>query len=232
MTYVLHYAPDNASFIIRMALEELGVPYQTVLVDRSRNMQHSEAYRRLNPAGMIPALETPQGVLFETCAILLWLADHHRALAPTSDHPDRGDFLKWLFFSATNIQGGLRLTFYPEKFTGRSADAQQALRTGMRQQLSTHLALIEDQAATGWSWLDGQAPSVLGLHVAACLRWCALYPELGQDWFDLGRYPTLRAMVRDMETRPAIARAAAAEGLGAHPFSDPQPADPPEGSAQ
>ena len=50
----LHYAPDNASLIVRLALEEAGLPYRTVLVDRAANAQRSPAYMALNPAGRIP----------------------------------------------------------------------------------------------------------------------------------------------------------------------------------
>ena len=81
--YRLHYAPDNASLIIRLALEELGQAYETTLVNRQAQVQRSAAYRALNPNGLIPVLETPDGPMFETAAILLWLADRHGALAPS-----------------------------------------------------------------------------------------------------------------------------------------------------
>ena len=98
MTYRLHYAPDNASLIIRLALEELELPYETVLVDRARTAQQSAEYLALNPNGLIPVLETPHGALFETGAILLWLADTEGKLAPPPESAARGNFLKWLFF--------------------------------------------------------------------------------------------------------------------------------------
>ena len=80
MTYILHYAPDNASLIIRLALEHAQVPYRDVLVDRAAVAQRSAEYLALNPNGLIPVLETPEGPLFETGAILLWLADTHGSL--------------------------------------------------------------------------------------------------------------------------------------------------------
>ena len=80
--YVLHYAPDNASQIIRIVLEEMGLPYRTALVDRATKAQDSAAYRAVNPTGLIPALQTPQGTLFETGAILLWLTEVHGQMAP------------------------------------------------------------------------------------------------------------------------------------------------------
>ena len=44
MTYRLHYAPDNASLIIRLVLEELGVPYATALIDRAARGQKAPEY--------------------------------------------------------------------------------------------------------------------------------------------------------------------------------------------
>jgi hypothetical protein len=76
--YRLHYAPDNASLIIRLTLEEMGLPYQAVLVDRHSRAQKGAPYLALNPHGRIPVLETPEGAIYETGAILLWLADRHR----------------------------------------------------------------------------------------------------------------------------------------------------------
>ena len=58
---VLHYAPDNASLIVRLALEQLRLPYETRLIDRAAAEQTSAAYRQLNPAGLIPVLETADG---------------------------------------------------------------------------------------------------------------------------------------------------------------------------
>ncbi|MEL7132127.1 MAG: glutathione S-transferase N-terminal domain-containing protein [Pseudomonadota bacterium] len=113
MSYVLHYAPDNASLIVRLALDMLAAPYKTVLVDRSRQEQRGATYRALNPNGLIPTLETPQGTLFETGAILLWLVDQHRDLGAQVRDPDRGDFLKWLFFCANTVHPHMQLLFTP-----------------------------------------------------------------------------------------------------------------------
>ena len=101
--YRLHYAPDNASLVIRLVLEEMALPYETTLVDRARKEQEGAAYRALNPNGLIPVLVTPQGPIFETAAILLWLADTHGRMAPRSDSPERAAFLKWLFFLSNTL---------------------------------------------------------------------------------------------------------------------------------
>ena len=85
----LYYAPDNASLILRLALEEASIPYETVLVDRAKRAQKSPNYLALNPAGKIPTLVTPKGPMAETAACLLWLSDTHpdADLGPTPDAP-------------------------------------------------------------------------------------------------------------------------------------------------
>ncbi len=231
-TYRLHYAPDNASLIIRLALEELGVPYDTVLVDRAAQGQKAPAYLRLNPAGLIPVLETPDGPVFETGAILLWLADRHGGLGPAPDSAERAAFLKWLFFTSNTLHVALRLRFYPDQYVGADTAAQKILREGMKTQIARHLDLLEATAAEGHAWLGGPTPSVLDFYLACLVRWARLYPGAEDNsWFDIGGWPYLLAMLRRLEDCSAVAAAIHAEGLGDRPFTAPAYAKPPEGSA-
>ncbi len=230
MTYVLHYAPDNASLIIRLALAHRGLPYRTTLVDRACAAQTKPAYRALNPNGLIPVLETPQGALFETGAILLWLADTHGGLGPAPNDPVRGDFLKWLFFASNTIHPALRMLFYPEKYI--AADHATALCHGLQQQLHTSFATLNQIAETRPSWLGAAQPTVLDFYIAALLRWPALYPNTQtRTWFDLSAYSALHRLCAHLETLPCTHVLQNAEGLGITPFTAPQYPIPPEGSA-
>ncbi len=229
--YVLHYAPDNASLIIRLALQEMGLPFETRLVDRANSAQRSASYLALNPNGLIPVLETPDGPIFETGAILLWLADRHKQMAPTPDSPARGDFLKWLFFTSNTLHAALRMLFYPAKFIGDAPKDQAQLHAQGVTAISGHLDQLESLFAAPPVWMSHTQPSVLDLYVAVCLRWMALYPQGGTDWFSLSRWPALRALAQRIEQRPSSITAIQAEGLGNTPFSNPSYATPPEGSA-
>ncbi|OED49180.1 glutathione S-transferase family protein [Leisingera sp. S232] len=230
--YRLHYAPDNASLVIRLALEELGQPYECVLVDRRAETQNSAGYRALNPNGLIPVLETPDGPVFETAAILLWLADRHGAMAPATDSPDRAAFLKWLFFASNTLHADLRMLFYPDKYIGDAKADQDQLQTVLRQRLHQHLANLDQAAAQRPGWLGAPQPSVLDCYLACQIRWMALYPaQADKSWFTLTRYPSLLRICAGLENRPAVAKAQEAEGLGATPFTSPAFANPPEGSA-
>ena len=229
--YRLHYAPDNASLIIRLALEELGVAHETVLVDRPGRGQKSPEYLALNPAGLIPVLETPDGPIFETGAILLWLADRHGALAPRPDHPGRAAALKWLFFISNTLHPALRMTFYPGAYTGGDPGAHGGLRAHMQAEIAGHLDKLDIAAGDHPDLFDGAKPTVIGLYLGPLLRWMALYPRGETAWFDLEGWPRLAALARALERRASAQAAMTAEGLGPAPFTAPRPADPPEGSA-
>ncbi len=218
--YRLHYAPDNASLCVRLALEEIGIPFEAVLVDRKAKAQRSPEYLALNPNGLIPVLETPDGTLFETAAILLWLADRHNALFPAVGDPERADALKWLFWLSNTLHPALRMLFYAKKYA-KDAD-------GLRDATKARLIGLLDILADG---PDLTPPSVLACYVAPMLRWLALYPSGETDWFDLTRWPSLHRFAQAMDTRTATLSAVTAEGLGPTPFSAPSYPNPPEGSA-
>ncbi len=228
--YVLHYAPDNASQIIRMVLEELAVPYRTALVDRSTRAQDRPEYRAVNPTGLIPALETPQGAVFETAAILLWLTETHAAMAPAPGSALRGDFLKWLIFVANTLHADARLLFYPEAHAG-SAQALPGFRSQTEARILRHLGLLDTVAAQSPGYLVASDPSVLCYYICCLIRWITLYPADRRGWLDLARFPALFDLAETLQSRPAALRVALAEGLGPTVFTDPHFAVPPEGSA-
>lgn len=228
--YVLHYAPDNASLILRLALEEARLPYRCALVDRSTRQQDSAAYRALNPTGLIPTLITPDGPVSETGAALLYLVEQSPAtsgLGPLPGDPKRGAFLRWLFFLSNTLHADLRQLFYPEYYVPPGAEAGHRQKITAR--LIAHFALIDKIAAQDPPLFD--PPSALGLYTLALIRWPALYPKGGTGWFTLADFPALHRIALIAEARPATHAAQKAEGLGPTPFSAPHYASPPEGSA-
>ncbi len=218
----LHYAPDNASLCVRLALEMLELPYEAVLVDRSRGDHTSAAYLAMNPNGLIPTLETPQGVLFETAAILLWLSEREGKLFPAPGSPDRGAGLKWLFWLANELHASERVLFYSERLM--SAEHVGELDRSVHVQIRNHLHLL-DNAAPGWLADD----TILGCYLAPLLRWPVIYGN-NPGWLNLADYPNLLAFARRFEATEASRRCAEAEGLGDKPFSEPEYPNPPEGS--
>lgn len=223
--YTLHYAPDNASLIIRLVLDGAGLPYRTALVDRGMRQQDSAAYRALNPTGLIPTLETPQGPISETGAILLWLSDTHR-LGPGPADPDRPLFLRWLFFLSNTAHADLRQIFYPHQYA--PVDAHAAHLEIMSTRMLRHFGFLDAAARQHPRLFAAATP--LGVYTVTLTRWAALYPANAPRWLDLSAFPALLDLAQAQEARvetPVIARA---EGLGTDPFTRPEHPNPPEGS--
>lgn len=240
--HVLYHAPDNASLIVRMALEELDAPYETRLVDRASREQESAAYRRLNPNGLIPVCVIDGEPVFETGAILLTLSERHGALMPAPGAPGRAWLLKWLFFLSNTLHTDLRQAFYPTVYAGAAPDALQAHRAATEARVARGFQLIESALGeTPGPWLAGSrgpaprqaesGPTIADLYIAACVRWAQLYPVAAPILPDAARFTGVMALARALEARPAIRRACAADGIAAPFFSAPTYADPPEGSA-
>lgn len=228
MSYTLHFAPDNASLIVRIFLEEIGARYSCALVDRAKQEQSSAAYRNLNPNGLIPVLETDEGAIFETAAILLWLADRHEFGFPAPVTATRGAALKWLFFLSNTVHANLRILFYPEKYIDEKATS--ALRHGIQRNLIQYLQLLEAEIGPK-DYLLSDTPSATDIYLCTMVRWIQLYPINETDWFDLNQFPNIQNLAKRLETRPSVLSAAKAEGLGETVFSAPIYANPQIGSA-
>lgn len=223
--YRLHTAPDTAALIVRLALEELGQPYEAVPIRRAEGALDSAAYRRLNPTGLIPVLETPDGPIFETAAILLWLGERHGALAPAPGNASRAEFLKWLFFLSNTLHADLIRLFHPERYIGPDPALQAGLAACHAVRVNRHLALLDALGmAERPAWLSGTQPSVLGYYLAVLLRWSAMTPAGPAPWFELAAFPYLQGLAERLERRPAAQRATSADGLGPTPFSAPSAA--------
>ena len=114
----LHHAPSTASMVPHILLEEIGLPYQRVLVDRAGGEHKRPDYLRLNPNGLIPVLVDGEHVVYETAAIVLHLCDAHpdAKLAPASGSWERAHFHQWLMWLTNTLQASLILYFYPERW--------------------------------------------------------------------------------------------------------------------
>ncbi len=220
--YTLHFASDNASAIVRVALEELALPFRAVPVDRAAGQHKAPAYLAMNPAGRIPVLETPDGPIFETAAILLWLSDRHGGLFPAPDAPGRGAALAWLFYISNTLHPALIGVFHTERTA--PGDATFDVRARLACQAAQALDVLDAQApvALGPAPRGDTPPDARQIYLAFLMRWAALYPAGAAGWFAPGRWPRLQAMAADLEQRDSVARVALAEGLGPQTFTAPR----------
>lgn len=206
----LHHFPGNASMTPHVVLEELGVPYELVLVDRTTNAQRSPEYLKLNPNGKIPVLVDGDLVLYETAAIVLHLTDTHAGagLAPPLGTPERGLFYKWLMWLANTLHAEMPLYFYAERWADTPDAAAQ-----VQAHAEAHIAGMIDQldaelARHGGPWFLGERYSVLDPYVLMLARWTRGMARPARTLPQLGPY------LQRMLARPAVQRACVQEGLG------------------
>lgn len=212
----LHYYPSTAAMIPHIVLEELGIPYWRVLVDRSQNRHKEPAYLKLNPNGLIPVLTDGDLVLYETAAIVLHLCDTHPAarLAPEIGTPARAHFYKWLMWCTNTLQATLIVYFYPERWV-KEGNAEGAAEVKAKAQekvgglLDQLDALVADN---GGPWVLGQEYSALDAYVFTLCRWTRNFPQgKARERAHLGPY------LQRMSERAAVQRVFEAEKLSA-PF--------------
>ncbi|MGB3148724.1 MAG: glutathione S-transferase family protein [Paracoccaceae bacterium] len=219
--YVLQAAYDFASFPVHIVLEELGVPYRLNLLDIDGGDLDKPEHRALHPFGKIPAIVTPDGPMFETAAILLWLADRHGALAPAQGTPERSAFLSWYFFTSYSLHTGMMELVHAHRPGGEAC--APAISATARPRLAAQLATMDKMVATEKpAWLSPDQPSILGYYLGTLMRWMRAFPTYAEHSISSADYPALRAVLQAMEQRPAAVRAAAEEGITGRFFSDPE----------
>ncbi|WP_295073723.1 glutathione S-transferase family protein [Tabrizicola sp.] len=222
MTLTLYHCPDWASQIIRLALEELALPYEVHPMDWEAGDFDAPGFRAVNPLGLIPALETPEGPMFETAAILLWLNARHGGLGPQLHEAEATAYLSWLLFVANTLHPTVMTMIHPDRTAGETA-AGEAGRLAL-ERVMTQAAFLETLITTRQPvWLTPEQPA-LGHYLGMLFRWAICLPEDPDLRFSLAPFPALTAVLAAHEATPAARSLAAADGLGAHPYTAPEAA--------
>lgn len=208
----LFYYPSNASMAPHIVLEEIGQPFELILVDRTQDEHKSAQYLQLNPNGLIPVLVDDDLVLYETAAICLHLADTspQSGLAPALGTMERAGFYKWLMWLTNTLQTALIAYFYPERWVdaGNDAGAQQ-VRAHAEAKIMTLLDQLEAQLhSSGGPWLLGEHYTILDPYALMLCRWTRGFAKPAREWLLLGAY------LQRVLARPAVQRAFKTEGLG------------------
>ena len=201
----LYYAPHTCALASHIALEHAGADYQLRRVDFSRNGQRSPDYLRINPKGRVPALVTSRGILTETPALLIFIAQSFPAarLAPIDDAfalAQVQSFNSYLC-STAHVAHAHRMRGY------RWADdpvAIEAMKKKVPQSVAECFDLIEHEMLQG-PWVMGGNYTVCDMYLFTLAQW------LEADGVDLRRIPKVADHRRRMSEKAVVARAIAAE---------------------
>ena len=217
--YTLYAVNDWASLAVHLALAEMGQPFERRMMDWDAGEMSGPAFLALSPFGLVPALQTPDGPMFETGAILLWLSERH-GLSPAPLSAQRAAFLKWFVFVNTSVHPTALCLLHPHRPAGEAAAAQAAeiAHGKFKAQLAAIEAMIVAEKPV---WLSAAQPSVLTCYLGMLVRWGVAFPAYPDHAISLDATPALRAVLAAAENRPAALKVATAEGLGATFFTNP-----------
>jgi GST-like protein len=193
---------------VSIALEELGLPYEPHTVRIGQNDTWTPEFLSLNPNGKIPAIIDPDGpggkplALFESAAILLYLADKTGRLMPT-DPAARYEAIQWLFFQMGAIGPMFGQVGFFHKFAGREYEDKRPLQRYVNESKRL-LGVLEDRLA-GRSWMMGGDYSMVDISLLGWVRNLNGFYEAGQ----LVEFDKLRHVPAWLErglARPAVQR--------------------------
>ncbi|HYG30172.1 MAG TPA: glutathione S-transferase family protein [Allosphingosinicella sp.] len=193
-TLTFYTNPMSRGRIVRWMLEEVGEPYDTVLLDYASSMKAPD-YLAVNPMGKVPAIRHGETVVTEAAAICAYLADMFpdKGLAPPSGNPRRGPYYRWLFFAAGPVEAAVT-----GKSLGLLAPPDKAPMTGY----GTFDDVVNtlEQAVKDCKYLCGDHFTAADVYVGSQIGW-------GMMFGTIERRPAFADYVDRLQSRPAAIRA-------------------------
>ena len=186
---------------VALFLEESGLPYELCPIDTRKGEQHTPAFRAINPNGKVPAIIDGDATIFDSNAILLYLAEKTGKFLPANSPAARGQLYSWLMFVATGVGP------YSGQAVHFSRYAPEQLPYAVKRynfEAKRHYAILDAQLAKS-RYMLGDTYTIVDMDVWG---WARLVPfVLGDDAFQ--QMPNLKRLVDEVNARPAAARALA-----------------------
>jgi len=187
-------------FKISIALEELGLDYQTIEIDFSKKEQFTNEFLQLNPNAKIPVIvdhDNDDYCVFESGAILQYLAEKTGRLIPTSNKK-RLDMMQWLFWQTSGLGPyvGQLLVF--------TVALEEEIPTAIERYLreSRRLLSVLNHQLEGKEYIIGDEHTITDIAAFPWVRILDLYPLP----IELSDYPHVEKWYKKLSSRPAYSK--------------------------
>jgi glutathione S-transferase len=202
--------PMSRGRIVRWMLEEVGEPYETVILDYGTTMKAPE-YLAVNPMGKVPAIKHGNVVVTEGAAICAYLADifPDKGLAPPPASQLRGPYYRWLFFAAGPVEAAVTA-----KAMGLLAPSDKKTMAGYGTYEET-IDALEGAVARG-TYICGEQFTAADVYVGSQIGWGLMFNTIEKR-------PAFEQYVGRLMSRPAAKRAGEIDDA-AMPGQEEQPA--------
>ncbi len=197
--FYYHPSPNPAK--VALFLEEAGLEYELVPVDTRRGEQFSPEFLKINPNAKTPALTDGEVIVFDSNAILLYLAEKTGLFLPTNTPVLRGQMYSWLMFVATGIGPYSGQAVHFQHFAPAPKDYAV---TRYVFEAKRHWGILNDHLATQ-TYMVGDSYTIVDM---AVWGWARAVPFiLGKDaWATL---PHVKRLLDEINAHPAAQRAEA-----------------------
>jgi GSH-dependent disulfide-bond oxidoreductase len=186
---------------VALFLEEAGLQYDPIPVDTRRGDQYKSEFLAINPNAKVPAIVDGDATVFDSGAILLYLAEKTGKFLPAKTDKARGELFSWMFFVSSGVgpysgQSVHFRNYAPEKIAyAINRYAFEARR---------HFGIIDTRLAKN-KYMLGDVYTIVDMNLWG---WSRLMPNiLGEGAWD--KFPNLKRLVDEISARPAAQRAVA-----------------------
>lgn len=200
-----YYCPAVNGHKVRIALEEMALPYTIVPTNISKGDQLKPDYLKISPNNKMPAIvdhDPPGGgapvSCFESGAILIYLAEKSGMLLPT-DLRARLEVLKWVFWQTSGLGPMAGQSIHFREYAPDDADVTYPRERYTRE--AGRLYAVLDRQLQGKQWVAGDDYSIADI---MAYPWTLPCERTGND---VDAFPNLKAWMQRMAARPAVARA-------------------------
>ena len=199
LKFYYNLAPNPTK--VALALEEMGLPYELVPVDTRKGEQHTPAFLAVNPNAKVPAIVDDGTAIFDSNAILLYLAEKTDKFLGPKSGPAHGEMLSWLMFVASGIGPYSGQSVHFRNFAPEPKDYAVTRYTF---EARRHWNIINDRLAKRRFMLGND----YGIVDMAVWGWSRLVPNvLGPDGY--ATLAHVKRHVDEISARPAAQRALA-----------------------
>lgn len=186
--------------------------YELILVERKSNLQKSQEYLKLNPAGRIPTLVDNGLAVFESPAICIHLCEQHpeHQLIPALGTTERPLFFQWLAYLNNTLQAELMVRYYPHRHT-IDDNGIPGVMAAQEERIAEALNIVDKQLE-GKNYLLGEAITACDYFLFMLAEWCLPFKHSPVS------YPNLGAFLQRMTENDTIKSVCDIEGINLSPF--------------
>src|ERR1700748_891109 len=186
---------------IALFLEETGLPVELIPVDTRKGDQHTAEFRKANPNGKVPAIDDDGILVFDSNAILMYLAEKTGKFLPANTPQNRAQLLSWLMFIATGLRPYSGQAVHFKHFAPKELEYAH---NRYQFEAHRHYKILDDHLAKS-KYMVGDTYTIVDMALWGWVRMGAFI--LGEEGF--AKYPNVKRLHDEVSARPAAARAIA-----------------------